>query len=87
MIAKENAQVFRGGGRRWLTKNAACRAEAKAKIRERCDCETVDHGHMGREHITCSYHADMGRFYKIVRRLARMYAAHPAKQSDNQQRK
>ena len=66
----ENAVVYRGGGRRWFTKRAAARADAREKIRTKCECEKGDH-------ITpdevCNYHYDLVRFNKMVRRLARMY--------------
>lgn len=71
MVTAETATVYRAAGRRWLTKQGACRAAAKAKIRTRCECERGDH-------ITppcsCFYHADLERYEKIIRRLARMYA-------------
>lgn len=74
MISKEPAIVFRGGGRRWFTRQAAANAEAKAAINLRCDC---DSGHwpirhpMEPPHI-CEYHCDLERYAKIKRRLARM---------------
>lgn len=71
----ETATVYRGGGRRYFSKRSACRAAARAKIKQRCDCETVDHGFMGVEQIACSYHSDMNRYEKMIRRLARVYAA------------
>lgn len=71
--AEQQATVYIGGGRRWFTKRAACRAEAKAKVKARCDCESINHGHMGIEYLTCSYHADADRFQKIIRRLSGMY--------------
>ena len=67
---KEVAIVYRGGGRRWFTKHAACRADARAKIRTRCECEKGD---WFIPPYTCVYHSDMNRFRKIVRRLARLY--------------
>lgn len=70
----EQATVYRGGGRRWLTRKAACKAEARAKIKTRCECDYCDHGLMGREHLTCSLHHP-DRYPKILRRLARMYEA------------
>lgn len=72
-VKTETATVYRGGGRRWFTKRAACNAAAKAKIKTRCECETNDHGSMGLEYIACSYHVDLERFHRIVRRLAAIY--------------
>lgn len=65
----KQATVYFGGNRRWFTLMGACRAEARLKIKARCDCETIDHGNMGMEHLTCSYH-HQDRYGKIVRRLA-----------------
>jgi len=67
-VTTEQAKVFRGGGRRWFTPRAACRAEARAAIKQRCECSKGDHETPGE---TCFYH-DPIRYQKIVRRLARM---------------
>lgn len=76
MIAVENATVFRGGGRRWFTRRAAGRAEAKARIKERCECEEGDMD-MGGVYpgYTCEYHteANLPRTAEIVNRLGRFY--------------
>ena len=34
-VRSESATVYRGGGGRYLTLNAACRAEARAKVKQR----------------------------------------------------
>jgi len=34
-VRSEPATVYRGGGRRYLTLAAACRAEARAKVKQR----------------------------------------------------
>lgn len=73
-ITIETATVYRGGGRRWLTKRSAIKAEARAKIKSRCDCDTSDDGTYGTIHLTCSLHQP-GRYEKILRRLTRVYAA------------
>lgn len=71
-IATETATVYRGGGRRWFTKNAACKAEARAKIKEKCECDHIDHEGHGRQDLPCSrHHPD--RYPKILRRLTRIY--------------
>lgn len=36
MVQTEAATIYRGGGRRWLTLRAACRAEARMRYRSRC---------------------------------------------------
>ncbi|MEC3912214.1 hypothetical protein U5A82_17545 [Sphingobium sp. CR2-8] len=35
IVSSESATVYRGGGRRYLTLPAACRAEARAKVKQR----------------------------------------------------
>lgn len=75
-VTVETATVYRGGGRRYFTKRAAISAEARAKLRERCDCDYCDHPEMpgaGREHLPCQYHDGSERAYKILRRLTRLY--------------
>ena len=76
-VAKETATVYRGGGRRWLTPQAACRAEARARLKVDCECDYCDHPEMpgaGREDLPCSRHRP-DRYPKIVRRLTRLYIA------------
>lgn len=74
----ETATVYRGGGRRWFTKKAACRADARARLKEGCECDYCDHPEMpgaGREHLPCHYHDGSERATKILRRLTRIYIA------------
>jgi hypothetical protein len=73
-VNPETATVYRGGGRRWFTPQAACRAEARARLKVDCGCDYCDHEGYGREHITCSRHKP-DRYPKIVRRLTRIYLA------------
>lgn len=78
-VTKLPAIVYHGGNRRWFTLSAACRNEAKAKIKTRCTCENAYIGasiyeSMGA--ITCEYHEDYARFKKMVRRLARLCKRH-----------
>jgi hypothetical protein len=76
--AAEQATVYRGGGRRWFTLRAAAHASAKAKIKERCDCDYCDHPEMpgaGREHLPCRYHNGTEFSEKVLRRLSRIYVA------------
>lgn len=71
-VQVETATVYRGGGRRWLTAAAACRAEARAKMKTRCDCDYIDHEGYGRQELPCGMcHPD--RYPKILRRLTRIY--------------
>jgi len=66
----ETATVYRAAGRRWFTKKAAGRAEARAKIKQRCTCEKGDGITPG---ITCHYHEDWVRYMKMLNRLGKMY--------------
>lgn len=45
--SKEQATVWRGGGRRWFTRTAACRAEARSFLKREIDA-------MGEEGIPTS---------------------------------
>lgn len=72
-VTVESATVYRGGGRRWFTKRAACKAEARAKINKDCGCDYCDHGGYGREHLPCGRHVDGERYAKMLRRLTRIY--------------
>lgn len=71
MVTTEQATVYRGGGRRWFSLESACRAEARAIIRKKCDCDTADDDIYGTIHLTCNLHKPE-RYPKIVRRLARL---------------
>ncbi len=42
IVTRERAIVFRGGGRRWFTEQAAYNAAAKQRIRSRCYCSGPD---------------------------------------------
>lgn len=66
-VGDDVARVYRGGGRRWFTLKAAARAEAKAKIRARCDCYDGDEFTPSEP---CHYHADPDRFVALVDRFA-----------------
>lgn len=71
-VSSETAKVYRGGGRRWFTLQAACNAQARAKIMERCECEPFDPLEWRVEPITCDMHATE-RYPKILRRLSKIY--------------
>lgn len=87
VVTTEQATVYRGGGRRWFSLNAACNAEAAKLHRERFrkDCYCCDnsyserYGHEPGE--TCHLHA--AKFYsRWRRRVARILAARPQHQED-----
>lgn len=76
MIVKEElATVYwAGNGRRYLTKKAAYRHAAKAKLRSRCECQSAGSDPFDDPGYTCRLHQE-GRYQKIVRRLVRVYMA------------
>ena len=71
-VTTEPATVFRGGGRRWFTLRAACRAEAAALFKKHCDCDYCDHEGFGREHLPCRLHHP-DRYPLIIKRLTNGY--------------
>jgi hypothetical protein len=71
-VTPEPATVFRGGGRRWFTLRAACRAEARELLKKHCDCDYCDHEGWGREHLPCRLH-DSDRYPRIIKRLTDGY--------------
>lgn len=73
MVTAEAATVYRGGGRRWFTLAAACRAQAKTKIKDNCMCDYIDHEGYGRQHLPCNYHDGSDHAEKVLRRLTRIY--------------
>jgi hypothetical protein len=87
-VVVETAKVYRAGGRRWFTKQAACRALAKEIINQRCECEPTVYWGSGScdctPGITCWYHKDPDRLEKIIRRMARiiMHGKTPNDQAD-----
>lgn len=64
VVRAESATVYRGGGRRWLTLGAACRAEARKKIRARL-----------RESGDEPYDMHDPRYRRLVRTLSHFYRA------------
>jgi hypothetical protein len=63
-ITKGSATVFVGNGRRYLTLEAACAAEARRTIREWCSIQGEDYGSL-----------DSDWYHTRVRRLAGLYKA------------
>lgn len=70
LIRQETAAVFRGGGRRFFTRKAAERAEAKAAIRKRCECCDGD---WETPPEICTYHRDPERLQRIIHLLVVMF--------------
>ncbi len=68
-VERQQAVVYRGGRRRWLSLKAACRAEARASINKRCECEKGKHDTPPE---TCFYHQDSDRYIKLLNRFSRM---------------
>jgi hypothetical protein len=71
-VTSSQAVVYKGGGRRYFTLKSACKAEARALINTRCDCEHMDHGPMGSEWLTCWWHEEE-RNAVLMRRLTGGY--------------
>ena len=72
IVTRETATVYRGGGRRWLTKASAIRAEAKARINARCACEPYDR-ETGAPASYCRYHTALEDPDSWARRFRRRY--------------
>lgn len=67
------ARVYYGGGRRWLSRGAAYRHEAIARVKRAypCDCDGPE-PEVGYGGSTCERHSrDPKRWGRLVRRLAR----------------
>lgn len=79
MIIKEQAIVYRGGGRRWFSKSAAANAEARKLIKSRCYCSAPEEvqGRFISSGETCFLH-QQERYKKALRRLARLVIASSA---------
>lgn len=71
-VKSTTAVVYHGGGRRYLTLRAACKAEARKLIKARCKCEHNDHGPYGIEWVPC-WHHDSQRYPILIRRLTGGY--------------
>lgn len=71
-VSKETATAWRGGGRRWFTLNAALRAEARAAIAAKCECESPSYAdrYPG---WTCGWHSDRGYYERVLDRFVRLY--------------
>ncbi|MBO9710521.1 MAG: hypothetical protein J7521_20160 [Caulobacter sp.] len=69
-VTAEIAVVYRGGGRRWLSLEAACRAEAKKAVRARAwaaDMVTTDE--QGRDRLSIP----QDWYVRMVRTLAHFH--------------
>lgn len=79
VIEVQQATVYRGGGRRWFTRNAAIRAEARRlfgkRFRGMCECDTEPDIRYWA--YVCRIHGATFRD-RFVRRVARLIAAHDA---------
>jgi hypothetical protein len=68
-VTIEHAAVYRGGGRRWLTKNAALKAEAVAIIKRKYPTE-----HFNWETGNSFSWRDLPRSDVLLRRMVRLVA-------------
>jgi hypothetical protein len=70
-VSSSMATVFHGGGRRWFSRRAAERAEAKAIVRRRCEC---DRGDTVTPAYACAYHRmEPQRFERMIHLLVVMF--------------
>jgi hypothetical protein len=69
-VSTETATVYRGGGRRYFTRHAAERAEAKAAIKSQCECDRGDHV---TPPYACGYHRDPVRYQRMIRLYVAMF--------------
>lgn len=72
VISQESAIVYRGGKRRWFTLQAAANAEARQRVKERCECER---GTFETPAYVCEYHAQKNylKTQALIERLAGFY--------------
>lgn len=76
LISTETATVYRAAGRRYFTLRAAAVAQARAKLRENCECDWCDHPEYPgapREDLPCRYHNGSTHGDEVLRRLANLY--------------
>jgi hypothetical protein len=70
-VSSSIATVFHGGGRRWLSRRSAERAEAKAIVRRRCECDRGDTVTPG---YACVYHSmEPQKFDRMIHLLVVMF--------------
>ena len=65
-VEKITATVFKGGGRRWFTLQAAERSEARAAIKKRCECDRGSSFGPYEPSYICWYHKDPVRLQRII---------------------
>lgn len=68
-LVAEQATVYWGGGRRWLSPKAAARAEANKAIRRHCECEDATWEYPG---YACRLHSS-DRHIRIRDALTKRY--------------
>lgn len=71
-VRLSTATVWHGGGRRWFTRRAAERAEARHLINKRCECEKGD-VYFQTPSYTCVLHADPVKMDRRVRLMVAMF--------------
>jgi hypothetical protein len=76
MITVETATVYRGGGRRWLTLDAAVKAEAIKIIKAKHPSEHAEYEN-GMMYYPGFFWRDLPRSDVILRRMCRLVRAAP----------
>lgn len=71
-IAAEQATVYRGGGRRWFTRKAAERAEARKAWKTRCECEEGNPAERYPGYV-CDIHSDPVKYARRISLYVAMF--------------
>jgi hypothetical protein len=79
-IGIETAQVYRGGGRRWFTRQAAERAEARKAWNRVCECDESDSATGYPGHV-CTVHSDPKKYQRRIRLYVAMFLRRAPKES------
>lgn len=80
-VRTSTAVVWHGGGRRWFTRRAAERAEARRLINKRCEC---DNGDAFTPPYTCDLHKDAVKMARRTRLMVAMFVR-PATRAASQE--
>ena len=76
-VSVETATVYRGGGRRWLTRKAAVKAEAIAVIKAKHPTERGETDHSIGYHDPGWHWTELRRSDVLLRRVMRMVSKEP----------
>lgn len=80
MVTVETAKIYRGGGRRYLTKKAAIKAEAIAIIKAKYPSERAYYGQGGYMEDPGFHWSGLPRADVLLRRMCRLVRTAPTPQ-------